>query len=119
MINGIEVLNTYEVSNPKGPLGLILLIFGAIICATIISFGLYDIFINKEDWEPVLIACTVVIIIGLAMLIPGIILLSNNTIGETITHYDVVIGEDVNFIEFTNKYNIVEQHGKIFTITEK
>ena len=35
------------------------------------------------------------------------------------THYQVVIDKDVNFVEFTNKYEVIEQEGAIYTVVEK
>ena len=35
------------------------------------------------------------------------------------TQYKVIISDEVNFIEFNNKYEILEQDGKIYTIREK
>lgn len=35
------------------------------------------------------------------------------------THYQVVVDKDVNFVEFTNKYEVIEQEGAIYTVVEK
>lgn len=35
------------------------------------------------------------------------------------THYDVCISEEVSMIEFSEKYEIVDTNGKIFTVREK
>ena len=35
------------------------------------------------------------------------------------THYKVVVDKDVNFVEFTNKYEVIEQEGAIYTVIEK
>jgi len=35
------------------------------------------------------------------------------------TEYKVLINEEVNFIEFNEKYEIINQEGEIFTIIEK
>ena len=35
------------------------------------------------------------------------------------TKYQVTIAEDVNFVEFNNKYEILDQEGKIYTVKEK
>jgi hypothetical protein len=35
------------------------------------------------------------------------------------THYQVVVDSDVNFVEFTNKYEVIEQEGAIYTVIEK
>lgn len=35
------------------------------------------------------------------------------------THYEVAISEDVSMIEFLEKYEVVDQRGKIFVIKER
>ena len=35
------------------------------------------------------------------------------------TQYKVIISDEVNFIEFNNKYEVLEQEGKIYAIREK
>ena len=35
------------------------------------------------------------------------------------THYTVTISESVNYNEFIEKYEVVDQHGKLFTIRER
>ena len=35
------------------------------------------------------------------------------------TQYKVTISEEVNFVEFNEKYEIIDQEGKIYTIVEK
>lgn len=35
------------------------------------------------------------------------------------THYTVTISEEVSYNEFVEKYEVVDQHGKLFTIKEK
>lgn len=35
------------------------------------------------------------------------------------TSYEVIISDDVNFNEFYEKYEVVEQNGKIYTIKER
>ena len=35
------------------------------------------------------------------------------------THYTVTISDSVNYNEFVEKYEVVDQHGKLFTIRER
>ena len=35
------------------------------------------------------------------------------------TQYEVIISEDVNYIEFTERYDVIEQRGKILVIKER
>jgi hypothetical protein len=38
---------------------------------------------------------------------------------EEITRYCVIVGDDVNFNEFMDKYKIIEQDGLIYTVEER
>ena len=43
----------------------------------------------------------------------------NEVTVDTVTQYEVTIDDSVSMNEFTNKYNIIEQRGKIYTVEEK
>ncbi len=66
---------------------------------------------------------------SLAGLIIGVIcgilfgILAGNILNEvtvdTVTQYEVTIDDSVSMNEFTDKYNIIEQRGKIYIVEEK
>jgi hypothetical protein len=58
-----------------------------------------------------------VVVGALIGFVVGLIGLTQPTGQET--HYKVTITEEVSMIEFLNKYEIIDQDGKIFTIREK
>ena len=108
MIDGITVLSTSELVTVN--IGCFIF---AIIGACVFGTGLF-IFAESNDF----VIGSIVGIIGVLMITFTII--SGNltkTTGEY--EYKVTISDEVNFVEFNNKYEIVDQDGLIYTIREK
>ena len=116
-MSGVEILATEEVVvawaswNWEGFLLTIGLVFFVSIIAGILA-GVSD------DWELSVIVFLVVFIVG------GLLFgtLVGCTTGEPIeyeTQYKVVIDDSVSMNEFTEKYEIIDQEGKIYTVREK
>ena len=57
--------------------------------------------------------------LGIIMIISGICSISIQTQVGEYTQYKVTISDEVNFTEFNDKYEIIEQDGKIYTIKER
>lgn len=86
-------------------------------------------------WIPAIITCIFIFLISTYVdnndLIFGIVIgiFSGIVVGflaghesipvEYETRYDVTISEDVSLIEFEEKYEIIDQNGKIYTVREK
>ena len=70
------------------------------------------------DWEhiPLIIAC---IFIGGFVGAFGCLMTVHETDTVDYIKYKVTISDGVNFTEFMDKYEILDQEGKIYTITEK
>ena len=49
----------------------------------------------------------------------GVLLARDTAITEYETHYKVTISEDVKMTEFLERYEIVDQEGKIYTVRER
>lgn len=110
MIEGIEILNQYVVN--ISPLGWLALIPGIILTIVCIGFGTMAFIDNYYGPGAALLAlavpCCLLIGVGVALF---------KTPPET--RYDVIVSENVSMTEFYEKYEIIEQNGKIFTIREK
>lgn len=116
-MSGVEILATEEVAvawanwNWKGFLVTAGLCFLVGIIAGILT-GVSD------DWELGVIIFFVVFIIGSALF--GT--LAGCATGEPIeyeTQYKVVIDDSISMNEFTEKYEIIDQDGKIYIVREK
>ena len=109
-MEGVEILNQYVVNN--SPLGWIALVPGIIFAILCIVFGIMAISDGCPGPGAALFALTVLccILIGMGVAILKI---------PPETRYDVIISENVSMTEFHEKYEIIEQNGKIFTVREK
>ena len=122
IMDGVWIINVgHEVgkSNPMYVILCVLLgIFAAIIIFGIICEMLEDMFdIDTSDsWISIL--CVLLITFGgIAGGWTGAISSESLTTGDTT--FDVIIGDNVSFNEFTEQYEIISQNGSIYTVKEK
>lgn len=109
---GVEILNTtYEYAGLISPLWCI----GFLIAGFIVSI-LGVCTIPYDNIQKILIPIAIVIIICAVICLFGAIIKTDEI---TEIQYDVTISDEVNFNEFQEKYEIIEQKGKIFTVKEK
>jgi hypothetical protein len=112
-MNGVEILSVTEVvvdsaSNwwLAGFVFLGIIIFGGIIG-----------FVVEMDIGGVIVGCTFGVLIGfLGLFIAGA---ATDTPIAYETHYKVIIDDSVLMNDFLEKYEIVDQDGKIYTVREK
>lgn len=108
MIDGMEILNQTEIMESYAWFSYAVLLIGIIAMISLIMFNK-----NKEMiWGIVLIISMIIMMV--------LVVLSyclEKPTGRYI--YDVTISDDVNFNEFNEKYEVIEQKGKIYTIKEK
>ena len=105
-MDGVTVLNVIE-SNIGGQrfVGcIVVMVVIALICATI---GV----IKEKEWLRAIIG-VIMSIVGACM---AIVLICS----PTITQYEVMLSDNVNMTEFTERYRIVSQRGKIFIIEDR
>lgn len=122
IMDGVWIINVGHEVGKSNPLyvilGVLLGIFAAIIIFGIICEMLEDIFdIDTSDsWISIL--CVLLITFGgIAGGWMGAISSESLTTGDTT--YDVIIGDNVSFNEFTEQYEIISQNGSIYTVKEK
>lgn len=113
MMEGITVLNSYP--NELTALGIYLYV--AILVGFLLSvFVLYCGIKDKYKYSPG-------IVVGVLFIVTFLVLFGVTThkcfIKEPDTYYQVTLDEDVPYLEFTERYEIIEQEGKIYTIKEK
>lgn len=110
-MEGIEILNVYEYQNFQP----VFIILGSLIGAFlgIIIAYLLDNYFGISD----IAAHAIIFIIGLCGMIIGANV--DFSIIEKETRYEVTIDNSVNYKEFTEKYEVIEVNGKIYTIVEK
>lgn len=109
---GVEILDTtYEYAGLLSPWWCAgFLIAGLIVCILGVCTIMHDN-IQKilKPMALIIVACAIICFFGSMI----------KTDEVTDVKYDVTISDEVNFKEFQEKYEIIEQKGKIFTIKEK
>ncbi len=116
-MNGVEILsqtNIYEIDGYWW------------IMAVIVGVGVINglVFAIKEwidcgfDWA-VLLIFTLCSTAGVVLGILGFGWSVHETDTVDYIEYKVIISEDVSFVEFTNKYEVLDQEGQIYTVRER
>ena len=115
-MTGVEILTTEEVATEfASNKGVSVFVFIAIviICATFGYFMMDDC--NKS--VGIAIGCSLGVFLGLIGMI--IALTATEEIVDYETQYKVTISDEVQLNEFNEKYEIIEQDGKIYTVRER
>lgn len=117
-MNGIEILTSNEVAVAYEKFNwsnfwitIAIVAFGALIAGLLVGF-------DAGNAAAGVIAFLVVLIIGGAFLGPIIGYNSGEPI-EYETQYKVTIDDSVSMTEFLDKYEIIDQDGKIYTVRER
>ena len=109
-MQGIQILNEFvhegAVINPWFGISL-----GCCISAMIGIFFLFMFYENLIKIRKYI----VIILIGVILFSAGVELFAPR---EMIPRYQVIIGDEVRFNDFVNKYKIIEQDGLIYTVEE-
>lgn len=114
-MTGVEILATEEVATSFGFCWLAfwcVLILGG---GAVIIFGIISWAKECKDVASPLICVTLPVVFLLATL-AGI--LGDGKPTEYETHYKVTISDEVSMNEFLERYEIIDQYGKIFTVRE-
>lgn len=122
IMDGIRIINVGHEVGKSNPLyvilGVLLGMFAAITIYYIICTILEDIFDIDTSDSGISILCVLLIIFGgIAGGWTGEMVSESLTTGDTT--YDVIIGDNVSFNEFTEQYEIISQNGSIYTVKEK
>ena len=115
-MTGVEILNSYEVYVFTICNWSVLWLTVLFVMVVAIAIGiLYSI--AEADWYILPIS----IIIGLILSVPVGIFFGVGVAGtdQYETRYQVIISDSVSMNEFLDKYEIIEQEGKIYTVREK
>lgn len=111
VMEGITVLNEIAVSGyvPGGVLLTILGVVGILFCVIMAIVLFYD----KENGAAITMLLLMMVCCG--ALCAGI----DELIKPTETHYQVIIDDSVPVNEFFERYEVIEQNGKIYTVRER
>lgn len=113
---GVEILNIETITTTTGG-------FNWELCIGIIFFGaligfLAGLLVSLEPFSPV-VGVLIGFFIGVFIGILGGICTKTPVIEKVETQYKVIVSDEVSMNEFLEKYKILDQKGKIYTIVEK
>ena len=116
MMEGIKILSMEEVVSKTRFNSEIALIAAIVVFLILIMIGIFTS-IKEHNWSNLMITFVIslfgsfclAIIVGHAFEKPA----------EYTTQYKVIVSDEVSFVDFHEKYEIIEQDGEIFTIREK
>lgn len=117
-MTGVNILNEFEVV-AETAFSWTNFWWGALIGAVIgLIVGLVVVFKEGFDWVTLVAGCLILMIF-----IGGFVgILGGALVGEVVsyeTHYEVTISEDVNILDFMDRYEIIETRGRIYTVKER
>lgn len=115
-MNGVEILSAQEVATTityNVPATWI------IACVTLVCFIGLGIYMTVKDKDSVWLLLNFIIGFVAAMFIGGVVAATTGTTVEYETRYKVTISDEVSMNEFLDKYEIIEQEGKIYTVRER
>lgn len=112
-MNGIEILNSYQFTQSNN-LWSIIMTLAIIFFVIMIPAFAYYIAINNISTKKFFLGA----FISLFCLITFLGFLSEKS-KYNVIRYEVILSDEVNYNEFTEKYKVIEQRGKIFIIEEK
>jgi hypothetical protein len=115
-MTGVEILTMEEVATQYGFNWATVLISGGII-ALICTLAIAVFVISPVDWEDWLFCITIGLLVG--ALFGALFGCINQTPVDYETQYKVSISDEVQLNEFNEKYEIIEQDGKIYTVRER
>lgn len=101
-MNGVTILNTYQVYSAEGILLMLALIVGLSVF-TILAVALF----GEHDCISGLCAALVILLLGGCF-----------QIKRTETRYEVLLSDNVSYAEFLEHYNVLHVRGKILEVKE-
>lgn len=111
-MDGVTTLNTiYEYGTNFSTCWIFIALAVFLTC-----FGLL-LFPNKSDKATVILTIATILCFGIMIILGRSIKEDKSKLISTT--YQVTIDEEVNFVEFYKKYEIIDQEGQIYTIKEK
>ena len=116
-MNGVEILSSIEVAIEHAFNWRAFLFFSIIILGIFIATGVAIYKNENSEINTIFYCCLIGIVLG------GIFgYMFGKELGiptKYVTEYKVIISDEVSMNEFTERYEIINQEGKIFTVRER
>ena len=118
LINGLEVLSKTEISTATALNTFAFWAVTLIFFAAGVAFCYFELKpITAGEWFGGIVIVFLITLLGCAF--GYIVGMSTGKPTDYETHYKVLVSDEVSLNEFNEKYEIIEQDGKIFEIKEK
>lgn len=116
-MNGVEILNQTNVYCVEGKIWVFLLLlgFGLIIGLIYAILEWHDLGFNATGIANIGIG----LLFGLFLGIMGYIVTIDTTDELSHVEYKIIVSDEVSFIDFMEKYEILDQEGQIYTVKER
>ena len=111
MTNGIEILSQEIIMESTG-IGLKFFLIGSFIL--LILGALLEVFYFQDGCGGLIVILGMGACLGLGVIIDSVYQIPTDRY-----EYKVIIDDNVNLLEFYERYEIIDQEGRIFTIREK
>ena len=112
-MNGVEILSVQEVVAEATSNWWLA---GFVWLGVIVFGGIIGFWISRKG-EAVIAGCFIAALLGI-FAFAGVATATNKPV-EYETHYKVTIDDSVSMNEFLDKYEILDQEGKIYTVKER
>ena len=115
-MNGVEILAVEQVGTvfKFGWTGFLVVVAIGLLITLVVGI---TIFLNTKDWTDLIKAVLIGVFISMIFGVTAGDLLNEPT--EYTNQYKVTISDEVSMNEFMEKYEIIEQDGKIYTVRER
>ena len=114
-IIGVDILTSQDIMIPVLKHADIYIIFCAVVFSLIIVF-LIDSIVSKEKMAVVLLSVLAILLLGIIIFL---VIYSYKEKPSGIKEYKATISEEANFVEIYDRYEIVSQEGKLYTLRDK
>lgn len=118
MIEGVNVLNTYDIVKPEWEERALLSFLGCCIAVCLVVIIIYVWSFSKQKGDAV-VPCVICGVFVLLSIFVAICAFTHSPETRYQRRYEVTISDDVNFNELNSRYEVVKQEGLIYTIVEK
>jgi hypothetical protein len=120
MIDGVEILSSSPIKNDIDPRFLFIgIVLGLALALVFFIFQAMGEEIGGQECAVRVIIFRIIALVSLIGAIACLILYLNIADQKSGYIYKVIISDDVGFKEFYNKYIIIDQKGKVFTVEER
>ena len=114
-MNGVTILAEEFINDTMGTVQFTLAIIAFVFVLSLIIFFILTAALDREWLTALLIIATITVI----TVVSWVVTLCIPSLYNHKTQYYVTISDEVNFKEFTEKYEIVETKGDIYIVEEK